>query len=185
MSRNPRAEVRRARAPPPLSPPRSAPASLHPRLRARAALLPLLAREAESRVRERVEPVEPDLDLAAVAVAEAVRRAIESAQRLVDVPEETPLLPRAEERLLALHGVRAVVGHVEREAADAAIRLRLGRAEQLGVPPELAHRAPPLLEQAPLEVGERRRAVARLGCARGARDSLGSWHRKARGGGRI
>ena len=43
----------------------------------------------------------------------AVDSPVQPAQRLVDVPEEAPLLAGEEERLLALHGVGALIGHVE------------------------------------------------------------------------
>ena len=76
--------------------------------------LALLALDAVARVRQRVEPLEGDVVAAVVALAERLGRPVQPAQRLVDVPEEPPFLAREQERLLALHGVGALVGHVER-----------------------------------------------------------------------
>ena len=50
----------------------------------------LFAREAEARMGQRIEAIEVDLLAAAVALAERLRRAIEPAQRFVDVPEKRP-----------------------------------------------------------------------------------------------
>ena len=79
-------------------------------------------------MRQRVEAVEGDVLAAAVALAVRLRRPVDPAQRLVDVPEEPPFLAGEEERLLALHGVGALVGHVERVAAQVTVRVlrRLG-----------------------------------------------------------
>src|SRR3954468_12391056 len=76
--------------------------------------LALLAVDAESRVRKRVETIVRDLVAALVALPERFRRAIEATQRFVDVPQEAAFLARHEEHLFALHGVGALVGHVER-----------------------------------------------------------------------
>src|SRR6185369_4264526 len=65
--------------------------------------LALLALDAVARVRQRIQPLERDVVPAIVALAERLRRPVQSAQRLVDVPEEAPFLAREEERLLALH----------------------------------------------------------------------------------
>jgi hypothetical protein len=70
------------------------------------------------------------------------------------VPEEPTLLAREEERLLALHGVGALVRHVE------GVRGELAEAAVWVLPnvspwwPELLEHALALLEQALLEVGE-------------------------------
>src|SRR6478672_5821369 len=93
----------------------------------------LLAVEAEAGVRERVQAVEVDVLAAAVALAEGLRRAIQPAQRLVDVPQEAPFLAREQECLFALHCVRALVGHVEGIGAQVSIRFRLARAERLAM----------------------------------------------------
>src|SRR3712207_5737029 len=79
--------------------------------------LALLALDAVPRVRQGVEPLVGDVLPAVVALPERLRRAIEPAERLVDVPEEPPLLAREEEGFLALHRVGALVGHVEGVAA--------------------------------------------------------------------
>src|SRR5687767_13653552 len=110
----------------------------------------LLAREAEPRVRQRVEPVEVDVLAAAVALAERLRRAVDAPQRLVDVPEEAPFLAREEERLLPLHRFRALVRHVEGVAAQIAVRF-LGGVLMVA---ELLQYALALLEQPLLEVLE-------------------------------
>ena len=52
--------------------------------------LALLALDAVARVRQRVEPLEGDVVAAVVALAERLGRAVQPAQRLVDVPEEAP-----------------------------------------------------------------------------------------------
>src|SRR5688572_20247387 len=75
--------------------------------------LALLAVDAIPRVRQRVETLVGDVLAAVVALAESLRRLVEPPQRLIDVPEETAFLAREEERLLALHRVRALVRHVE------------------------------------------------------------------------
>src|SRR5215213_11856579 len=121
----------------------------------RAALLPLLlsiflallARDAVARVRQRVEPLEGDLLAAAVAAAEGLRRAVEAAQRLVDVPEEAPFLAREQERLLALHRVGSLIRHVERIAAQIAVGLLRRRSERLAIAPQLLHGAAPLFHE--------------------------------------
>src|SRR3954469_9785953 len=76
--------------------------------------LTLFAVDAIAGVRQRIESLEGDLVPALMALAEVFRIAVQTAQRLVDVPEEPPFLAREEERLLALHRVRALVRHVER-----------------------------------------------------------------------
>src|SRR5690348_13648666 len=74
----------------------------------------LLARDAEPRVGQRVQPLEVDLLTTLMAMAELVRAAVQPAEGFVHVPEVAALLRREEELLLALHGVGALVGHVER-----------------------------------------------------------------------
>src|SRR5688572_10655015 len=80
--------------------------------------LTLLAGDAQARVRQRVEPVEIDVLAAAVALPERLGRAVQAAERLIDVPEEPPLLRGEKERLLALHRIGPLVGHVERVRAQ-------------------------------------------------------------------
>src|SRR5687768_16001287 len=80
-----------------------------------------LAGDAEPRVRESVEPVEVDVLPATMALAERLGRPVETAERLVDVPEEPPLLAREQEVLLPFHGIGALIGHVERVAAQVAV----------------------------------------------------------------
>src|SRR5688500_2164546 len=112
----------------------------------------LLAGDAQPRVWERIEPVEVDVLAAAVALAERLGRAVHAAKCLVDVPQEPALLPREEERLLALHRVRPLIGHVERVAAQVAIGVLRGRAERLIVVAEFLQHSLALLEQSLLEV---------------------------------
>src|SRR5215213_9891736 len=85
--------------------------------------LALLALDAEAGVRQRVEALEGDVLPAIVTLAEGLGRAVQATQRLIDVPEEPALLAREEKRLLALHRVRALIGHVEGVAAQVAVRL--------------------------------------------------------------
>src|ERR1700682_1650256 len=73
----------------------------------------LLALDAIPGMRQRVETLEADVSPAGVALAELLRIAIEPAQCFVDVPEETAFLAREQKRLFALHGVGALIGHVE------------------------------------------------------------------------
>src|SRR4051794_17576121 len=112
----------------------------------------LLAREAEARVRQRIEPIEVDLLPAAVAAPERLGRAIEPAQRLIDVPEEPTLRAREEKRLLALHGVGALIRHVERVRAQIPVGRLQCRTERLAVAAKLFHDALALVEEALFEV---------------------------------
>ena len=75
--------------------------------------LALLALDAISGVGQRVETLVADLATAIVALAELLGIPIEAAQRFVDVPEESSFLAREEKSFLALHGVGALVRHVE------------------------------------------------------------------------
>src|SRR5688500_6675478 len=115
-------------------------------------LVLLLAGDAVPRVRQGIEALEGDQLPAALAVAERLGGAVQASQRLVDVPEEPSLLAREEERLLPLHGVRALIGHVERVRAQVAVRRLRRRPEGLVVVPELLEHALALLEQPLLEV---------------------------------
>src|SRR5215218_4843452 len=114
--------------------------------------LALLALDAVARVRERVQPLERDVVAAVVALAERLRRPIETAQRLVDVPEEAAFLAREQERLLALHRVGSLLRHVERIAAQIAVGLLRRRAERLPIVAKLLHRPAALFHQPLLEV---------------------------------
>src|SRR6188508_1886999 len=78
----------------------------------------LLALDAVSGVRECVETLEADIPAAIVAFAELFRIPIESAQRLVDVPEEAPFLAGEEECFLAFHRIGSLIRHVERIRAQ-------------------------------------------------------------------
>src|SRR6188508_1019440 len=112
----------------------------------------LLAGDAQPRVRERVEALEVDLLTALVAMAELLRRAVEAAERLVHVPEIAAFLRGEEELLLPLHGVGALVRHVERVGRQIAVgRLQRG-VEGLVVVAQLLHHARPLFEESLLEV---------------------------------
>src|ERR1700747_3106980 len=122
-----------------------------------------LALDAEPRVRERVEPLEHDVLPALLALAEFLGRLIQPPQGLIDVPQIAALLRREQERLLALHGVGALVGHVERVAREIAVRRLQARVERLVVIAELFHHAGALLEQSLFEVGELFLAQATLG----------------------
>src|SRR5689334_12123262 len=113
-----------------------------------------LALDAEARVRQRVEPVEADLLAALLARAEGLGRAVQAAQRLVHVPEVAPLLRREEERLLALHSIGALIGHMERIAGQVAVGRLQARVEGFAVVAELLHHARALLVQPFLQVLE-------------------------------
>src|SRR5712692_2747460 len=65
--------------------------------------------DAESCVGQRVQPVESDLLTALLALAEFFRILVEPAQRLIHVPQVAAFLRREQERLLALHGIGALV----------------------------------------------------------------------------
>src|SRR5207247_249670 len=80
-----------------------------------------LAADAQPGVREGVQPVEADVLAALLALTVLLRRGVQAAQRLVHVPEVAALLRREQERLLLLHGVGALVGHVERVAREVAV----------------------------------------------------------------
>src|SRR5262245_36502893 len=103
----------------------------------RSAPLPILflalALDAAPRVRQGVEPVEPDLFAALLAAAERFGRLVETAQGLVHVPEVAAFLRREQERLLALHRVSPLVGHVERVARQVAVGRLQARVERLVV----------------------------------------------------
>src|SRR5690349_14739971 len=91
--------------------------------------LALLAIDAVAGMRECIESLERDLVAALMTLSERVRGAIQATQRFVDVPEEPSLLAREEERLLTLHGVRALIRHMERVAAQIAVSGLRRRAE--------------------------------------------------------
>src|SRR5687768_3277683 len=108
---------------------------------------PLLALDAEACVRERVEAVERDFLSAIVAPAEVFRLLVQSAERLVDVPEEPAFLAREEKSLFTLHGVRSLVRHVERIRTQVTVS-GLGRGtEDIFVMPQLLQRATTLVQQ--------------------------------------
>src|SRR4029077_5311775 len=112
----------------------------------------LLALDAIPGVRKRVETLEADLPAAVVALAELLGIAIEPSKRFVDVPEETTFLAREQKRLLALHCVGSLIGHVERICAQIAVRTLRCRPESLVVVAQLLQHALPLLEETLLEV---------------------------------
>src|SRR4051812_1781030 len=112
----------------------------------------LLALDAVSGVRQRVETLEADLPAAVVTLSELLGVAIETPQCLVDMPEETTFLAREKKRLLALHRVGALIGHVEGVCAKVTIRALRSRPKSLVVVPKLLQDALSLLEQALLEV---------------------------------
>src|SRR5688500_15363524 len=87
-----------------------------------AIFLFLLAGDAQARMRKRIESVEVDVVAAGVAFSKRLGRPIETPKRFIDVPEEPAFLAREEERLLALHGIGALIGHVERIGAQISIR---------------------------------------------------------------
>src|SRR4051812_25807798 len=80
--------------------------------------LALLALDAVPRVRQRVQALECDVLAAVVTFPEGLGRFVQPAQRLIDVPEEPSFLAREQERLFALHGVGALIRHMERIGAQ-------------------------------------------------------------------
>src|SRR5688572_11376678 len=74
----------------------------------------LFAGDAQPRVRQGIQALEVDLLAALMTVPELLRRPVEAAKRLVHVPEVAAFLRGEEELLLPLHGVGALIGHVER-----------------------------------------------------------------------
>src|SRR5688572_17795034 len=119
-----------------------------------AILFLLLAGDAQAGVGQRVEPLEPDLLAAVVAVAELVGAAVQPPERLVHMPEIPPLLRGEEKLLLALHGVGALVGHVEGVGGQIAVGGLERAVEGLVVIPELLHHARPLFDQTLLQMGQ-------------------------------
>src|SRR5438094_1762361 len=114
--------------------------------------LALLAVDAITRMGQRVESLESDLLTTIVTLAEDVRVAVKPPQRLVDVPEEAPLLAREEKRLLALHRIGTLIRHVEGIAAQIAVRRLRCVAERLVGATELLQHPTPLLQQSLLEM---------------------------------
>src|SRR5437762_12290707 len=91
----------------------------------------LLEKKKEPRVRQGVEPLEQDVLAALLAFAELLGGLVQPPQGLVDVPQIATFLRGEQERLLALHGVRALVRHVERVAREIAVRRLQARVERL------------------------------------------------------
>jgi len=116
--------------------------------------LTLLAGYAQPGMRQRVETIEVDFPTTRLALPEYLRRLIEPAERLINVPEEPPLLAGEEKCLFAFHGVGALIRHVERVRAQVAVRRLRRGVEGLGVVAELLEDAAALLEQSLLEVGQ-------------------------------
>src|SRR5882672_4922477 len=112
------------------------------------------ALDAQPGVRQRVEPLEADLVAALLALAEFLRRLKQPPERLVHVPEVTPFLRREQERLLALHGVGALIGHVEGVAREVSVGRLQARVEGLVVVAELLHHPGALFVEALLEMGQ-------------------------------
>jgi hypothetical protein len=106
----------------------------------------LLAVYAETRVGKRVETLVGDVLAAVVTLAERLGRAVQTAKGLIEMPEETTFLARKQERFLTLHGVGALICHVERVRAQVSISALRCRAESLVVMSELLQHALPLLE---------------------------------------
>src|SRR6266511_6341147 len=99
----------------------------------------LLALDAIACVRQGVESLERYLLSAIVALAELLGRAVQPAKSFVDVPEKAAFLTGEEERLLALHRVRSLIGHVERVGAQVAVSALRSRSESLVIVPQLLH----------------------------------------------
>src|SRR6266568_1608210 len=122
-----------------------------------------LALDAQPGMGQRVESLESDLLAALLALAEFLRRLEQPPQGLVHVPEVAPLLRGEQEGLLALHGVGALIRHMERVARQVAVgRLQAG-VEGLVVVAELLHHPSALLVETLLQVGQLLLAQAALG----------------------
>src|SRR5262245_53584881 len=106
--------------------------------------LPGLALDAEAGMGEGIEPIEADRITALLAAPEAFGRAVQAAQRLVHVPQVSSFLRREEKRLLALHRVGALIGHMEGVAGEVAIGRLEARVERLPVMTQLFDHAGPL-----------------------------------------
>src|SRR5260370_7934242 len=102
-----------------------------------------LALDAEAGVGERVEAIEADGLAALLAQTEALGGAVEAAQRLVHVPQVAPFLRGKEERLLPLHRLGALIGHVERVPPQAALRSPSPPVQSLPHSPQLPNPPPP------------------------------------------
>src|SRR5262249_4403885 len=113
-----------------------------------------LALDAQAGMGERVEAVESDRVAALLAAAEFLGRAVQPAQRLVHVPEIAPLLRREQKRLLALHRVGALIGHVEGVAREVAVGGLQARVERFAVMAQLLDDAGALFQQPLLEMGQ-------------------------------
>src|SRR5215204_2275101 len=117
-----------------------------------AIFLFLFAGDAKPRVRQGVEPLKVDLLPALMAVPELVGRAVQTPQRLIHVPQIAALLGREEKLLLPLHGVGALIGHMERIGREIAVGRLQGRVEGFIVIAQLLHHASPLFDQALLQM---------------------------------
>src|SRR5260370_4344789 len=113
-----------------------------------------LALDAQSGVGQGVQALEQDVLATLFTLAELVRRLIQTSQRLVHVPQVATLLRGEQERLLALHGVGALVRHVERIAREIPVGRLQARVERLAVVAELLHHAGAFLLNALLNVGQ-------------------------------
>src|SRR3954462_1017047 len=112
----------------------------------------LLALDAVSGVRQRVETLECDLLSAVMALAKLFRRPVKTAKGFVDMPEETSLLAGEKECLLALHRVRSLIGHVEGVGAEVAVRALRRGTERLVIVTELLQHAFALFHQSLLKM---------------------------------
>src|SRR5665647_390098 len=99
--------------------------------------LTLLAVDAVTGVRKRVETLVRDLVPTVVALSKRLGRAIETAKRFIEVPEKTPFLAGEEKCLLSLHRIGALICHVERIGAQVSVGALLSRSELFVVMTEL------------------------------------------------
>src|SRR2546430_14155724 len=91
---------------------------------------------------------------ALLAAPEPLGRAVQPAQRLVHVPQVPPFLRREQKLLLALHRVRALIGHVEGVAREIPVGRLEARVERLTVVAQLLDDTGALFEQPLLEMGQ-------------------------------
>src|SRR5690348_6360360 len=90
-----------------------------------------------------------------MTLSKGLRSAIEAAKRFIDMPEEPSFLAREKECLLALHRIRALIGHMERIAAQIAVRRLRRRAERFVRSTKLLEHALSFVQQPLLEVLKR------------------------------
>ena len=105
-------------------------------------------------MRQRIEPLEPNVCSARVAVAEGLRVVVQPAQRLFQAVEVPALLGREGSRLLTLLRLCALVRHMIGVYSQVGVtRITIG-LRHFVEKPECFQRASPLIEKPLLEMCE-------------------------------